>query len=79
MGMPIKQLAVRTAYASACVVADGVLLPWIVVALNRSSLSLALFAFAVVAAIAMEAYVYGKVFSSRNLKRHRQEFRGAEE
>lgn len=77
--LPLSKLALRTAFVSACIVIDGVLLPWIIVALNRSLLSLAMFAVSIVTAVAIEAYVYRRFLSHGDDRGRGQESGIAEE
>lgn len=41
--LPFNQLVIRTTFFTACVLVDGVVLPWIVIALQRTFLSYLLF------------------------------------
>ena len=58
---PMANLLKRSAYLSLCVLVDGVILPWIILILNRSFISGLVFACLLIVAVALEYLVYGRL------------------
>ncbi len=57
---PLSTLALQSLYLSACILADGVLLPW-AVSLIQGTFSFLLFAVLAVPLVAAEAWFYGRI------------------
>ncbi len=60
---PLSALALQTLYLSGCILADGVLLPWIVTLLD-GDFSFLLFALLLIPALALEAVGYRRLKAS---------------
>jgi len=65
--MPLSALAVQTLYLCACVLADGVFLPWVVTVL-QGEFSLLLFSALLIPLVAAEAVVYREMRVPRRVR-----------
>lgn len=60
--LPLSDLALRSGYLSACVLLDGVFLPWVLILL-AGGFSFALFSVALLPIVVLEALLYRKIKS----------------
>ena len=56
--VPMRLLILRTTFLTGCILLDGVFLPWVIIGLNRTMLSFALFLFVFVVVVALQAKFY---------------------
>jgi len=59
--LPMKCLVFRAVYITACILVDGLLLPWIVIELRRTFLSYLIFILCLSAIVLAQVRLYSKI------------------